>query len=56
MEICSIQHEEIVFERGTCPLCSANEKIEKLERENEDYEKEIVELKDEIKELEGEAK
>lgn len=46
MEICSNNHDEIVFSTRYCPLCSANDKIEGLESE-------IVELNDKITNLEA---
>ena len=35
MEMCSgkkgVSHEEIIFDRGSCPLCAANDEIKSLE-------------------------
>ena len=40
MEMCSSGHEEIVYDRGSCPLCEKNKEYEDLEER--------------VKELEGE--
>jgi len=51
MYICEDNHEEIVhdltvYHRPNCPLCEANERIEKLECERDD-------LKDQVDALEA---
>ncbi len=37
MEICSDEHEEIIYQPGrftnNCPLCSANDRVAELEQE-----------------------
>ena len=35
MDICSSNHEEIVYDRRRCPLCDANEEIRNLTDVNE---------------------
>lgn len=36
MEMCAIQHEQIVFERGDCPLCMLIDSTEKRIKNMED--------------------
>jgi transcription initiation factor IIE alpha subunit len=44
MNLCSHRHEEICYESRNCPLCEAQEEIEKLEEAVSDLESEISEL------------
>lgn len=39
------RHEEIVYDESACPLCEAVDKIDTLERANEELEEEIENLK-----------
>lgn len=50
MEICSFNHEEIVYEKGSCPLC--NMRIDN-DMEVEALKDDILVLEDTIKGLKG---
>lgn len=56
MDICSYDHDEICYEGRDCPLCiklseekEQDQTITSLEKQIEDLQGEIYELKDEIK-------
>jgi len=38
MDICCCGHDEIVYNERNCPLCTANEQIEELEKEKKNIE------------------
>jgi len=46
MDICSYEHDEIVYDARYCPLCEAQEKIAELE-------KELDETRDQLSEAEN---
>lgn len=51
MNLCSFNHEEIVYLSRQCPLCVTTETIEELENKLDDQMTEIETLKEEIEEL-----
>ena len=55
MDICSDGHEEFCYEVIHCPLCTMIQKIEELELDKQNYEKEVETLKDEIFTMNKEA-
>lgn len=45
MNLCDDNHQEVVYECGTCPVCAKDDEVDRLERE-------IESLRDKIRELE----
>jgi hypothetical protein len=43
MRICDDEHEEIVYNGGSCPLCTALNLVEMLEIEADNYKQQLLE-------------
>lgn len=51
MNMCDDGHDEIVYDRNVCPLCSANDEIKELEEEVGELSRELGELKNDYNNL-----
>jgi chromosome segregation ATPase len=56
MTLCDNGHEKICYELNFCPLCEANEKIDRQSQTIINYETKIEDLENEIEDLEEQIK